>query len=45
MGKKLSFDLTDENAETLEAIKNESRVPFGQTINSLIELFCRILLM
>ena len=42
MGKKLSFDLTDENADTLEAIKNESRVPFGQTINSLIELFCRI---
>lgn len=42
MGKKLSFDLTDENAETLKAIKNESRVPFGQTINSLIELFCRI---
>lgn len=42
MGKKLSFDLTDENADTLEAIKNERRVPFGQTINSLIELFCRI---
>lgn len=42
MGKKLSFDLTDENAETLEAIKQEQRTPFGQTINSLIELFCRI---
>ena len=24
MGKKLSFDLTDENAETLEAIKQGS---------------------
>ena len=35
MGKKLSFDLTDENAETLEAIKQEQRTPFGQTINSL----------
>lgn len=42
MGKKLSFDLSDENAETLEAIKIEQRTPFGQTINSLIELFCRI---
>lgn len=42
MGKKLSFDLTDENAKTLESIKNESHVPFGQTINSLIEIFCRI---
>jgi len=42
MAKKLSFDLSDENAETLEAIKSEQRTPFGQTINSLIELFCRI---
>ncbi len=42
MGKKLSIDLTDENADTLEAIKREQRIPFGQTINSLIELFCRI---
>lgn len=42
MGKKLSFDLTDENAETLNAIKQEQRTPFGQTINSLIEFFCRI---
>lgn len=41
MGKKLSFDLTAENAEALETIKNEQRTPFGQTINSLIELFCR----
>lgn len=42
MGKKLSFDLSDENAKTLEAIKSEQHTPFGQTINSLIELFCRI---
>ena len=43
MGKnKLSIDLTDENKETLEAIKNEQRTPYGSTINSLIDLFCRI---
>lgn len=43
MGKnKLSIDLTDENKETLESIKNEQRTPYGSTINSLIDLFCRI---
>ena len=42
MGKKLSFDLSDENAEILESIKSEQRTPFGQTINSLIGLFCKI---
>ena len=42
MGKKLSFDLTDENTKTLEAIKADQHTPFGQTLNSLVELFCRI---
>lgn len=42
MGKKLSFDITDENAKTLEAIKAEQHTPYGQTLNSLVELFCRI---
>lgn len=42
MGKKLSFDCQDENVETLEAIKNEQRTPYGSTLNTLIETFCRM---
>lgn len=42
MGKKLSFDLTDENADILAEIKNEQRIPFGQTLNSLVDIFCRL---
>ena len=42
MSKKLSFDVTDENAKILETIKAKQRSPYGQTINSLIDLFCRL---
>ena len=43
MGKnKLSIDLTKENKEVLEVIKNEQHMPYGNTINKLIELFCRM---
>ena len=42
MGKKLSIDLTDENAEALKNIKRDQHIAFGKTINALIELFCRI---
>lgn len=39
---KLSIDVTDENRQTLEAIKKEERASYGNTINTLIEIFCRI---
>ena len=42
MSKKLSFDLTDENAKTLERIKKDQHIPYGQVINSLIEHFCML---
>lgn len=39
---KLTIDLTDENKEILERIKAERRMPYGNTINNLIDTFCRI---
>ena len=41
MSRKLSIDLTDENADALEKIKKEAHVAYGRLINTLIELFCR----
>lgn len=39
---KLSIDLTDKNKKTLERIKAERKIPYGTTINSLIDTFCNI---
>lgn len=39
-GKKLSFDITKENQSKLEKVKRDSHIPYGRTINSLIETFC-----
>lgn len=39
MAKKLSIDLTDENAAILESIKNKERKAYGQSINYVIDLF------
>lgn len=39
---KLTIDLSDCNKEILEKIKTERRMPYGNTINSLIDAFCEI---
>lgn len=39
---KLSFDLDEKNRALLEKIKCEQRIPYGNTINSLIDLFCTV---
>lgn len=39
---KLTIDLLGRNKEVLEKIKNERKVPYGNTINSLISTFCEI---
>lgn len=39
---KLTIDLTDKNKESLEKIKSQQRIPYGTTINDLIESFCTI---
>lgn len=39
-GKKLSIDLPDSNRIKLEKIKEETRTPYGSTINTLIDTFC-----
>lgn len=40
MGKKLSLDLSNKNADMLEKIKHEYGIPYGQMLNYLIEMFC-----
>jgi hypothetical protein len=39
MPKKLSIDLTDENFQTLQSLKKNPKVPYGQAINDLITTF------
>lgn len=39
---KLTLDLTDKNQEILEQIKTEHQIPYGVTINNLIDIFCSI---
>ena len=38
--KKMSIDLSEENKIKLEKIKEETRRPYGNTINILIDTFC-----
>lgn len=42
MANKLTIDLSDCNKRILEKIKTERRVPYGNTINNLINTFCEI---
>nr|WP_317439673.1 hypothetical protein [uncultured Enterocloster sp.] len=40
--EKISVDLTEANKIKSEKIKEETRIPYGNTINTLINLFCEI---
>ena len=39
---KLTIDLTERNRDILERIKATQRSPYGNTINTLIEIFCNV---
>jgi len=39
---KLTIDLTERNRDILEQIKATQRSPYGNTINTLIEIFCNV---
>ncbi|MFR3625288.1 MAG: hypothetical protein ACLTU1_16900 [Blautia wexlerae] len=41
-GKKMSIDLSEDNKIKLEKIKAETRTPYGNTINTLIDTFCEL---
>ena len=42
MSTKLSIDLTDSNKQKLEKIKADRYIPYGNTINTLIQTFCNL---
>lgn len=39
---KLTIDLTEENREILENIKTEKGMPYGNTVNLLIQTFASL---
>lgn len=42
IGLKLSVDLTDENRETLENLKERKRISCGKIINDAVAAFCKL---